>query len=119
INKKMTVAVIDDDAAMCEMITDNVEKKFPAAELSIFNTGEEALNGLYESPDIVILDYQLDSSKPEAMNGLQVLNKLKTKFPDAPVVFLSSHDKTEIASNTIKFGAYDYIVKNETAFHKL
>jgi len=24
-----------------------------------------------------------------------------------------------VASNTIKYGAYDYIVKNETAFHKL
>ena len=53
------------------------------------------------------------------MNGLQVLKKLKDKFPNVPVIFLSSQEKTEIAANTMKYGAYDYIVKNESAFHRL
>ena len=31
----------------------------------------------------------------------------------------NDEDRMEVAANTIKYGAHDYIVKNETAFHKL
>ena len=53
------------------------------------------------------------------MNGLMVLKKLKEQFPNVPIIFLSSQEKTEIAANTMKYGAYDYIVKNESTFHRL
>jgi DNA-binding NtrC family response regulator len=87
--------------------------------VTVFNTGEDALAGIADEPDIVVLDYQLDTIKPDAMNGIQVLSKLKGRFADLPVIFLTGQDRIEVASNTIKYGAYDYIVKNETAFHKL
>jgi DNA-binding NtrC family response regulator len=35
------------------------------------------------------------------------------------VLFLSGQDRLEVATNTVKFGAYDYIVKNDTTFAKL
>jgi DNA-binding NtrC family response regulator len=116
---KLTIAIIDDDPAMCEMVRDTIEKKLPGANVSVFNTGEDALAGILAEPDIAVLDYQLDTVKPDAMNGIQVLAKLKARYPNLPVVFLTGQDRIEVASNTIKYGAYDYIVKNETAFHKL
>jgi two-component system OmpR family response regulator len=116
---KLTIAIIDDDPAMCEMVRDTIEKKLPDANVSVFNTGEDALAGILAEPDIAVLDYQLDTVKPDAMNGIQVLAKLKARYPNLPVVFLTGQDRIEVASNTIKYGAYDYIVKNETAFHKL
>lgn len=117
--EKLNVLVIDDDLAMCEMVRDTIEKKFPGSSVTTFNTGEDALAALAGEPDIAVLDYQLDSVKPDAMNGLQILSKLKARFPNVPVIFLTGQDRIEVASNTIKYGAYDYIVKNETAFHKL
>lgn len=117
--KKLTVTVVDDDPAMCMMIRDTIEKKFPGSDVTTFNTGEDALAGTGSEPDIAVLDYQLDSVKPDAMNGLQILSKLKARYPNLPVIFLTGQDRIEVASNTIKYGAYDYIVKNETAFHKL
>ncbi|HEY3876188.1 MAG TPA: response regulator [Candidatus Kapabacteria bacterium] len=115
----LTILVVDDDPTICEMTRDTIEKKLPGTAVRIFNTGEDALAGLNFEPDIAVLDYQLDSIKPDAMNGIQILSKLKERFPELPVIFLTGQDRIEVASNTIKYGAYDYIVKNETAFHKL
>ncbi len=117
--RNLSVVIIDDDPAMCEMVRDTVEKNIPGASVTVFNTGEDALAGIVDEPDIAVLDYQLDTIKPDAMNGIQVLSKLKARFSDLPVIFLTGQDRIEVASNTIKYGAYDYIVKNETAFHKL
>ena len=115
----LQITLIDDDASLCEMVKDHVAKKFPDSQLTAYATGEEALAAMQQRPDIVILDYQLDSVKADAMNGIQVLSKIKERFPDVPVIFLSSQDRMEVATNTIKYGAYDYITKNETAFHRL
>ncbi len=115
----LQIAAIDDDPTMCEMIRDMLSSKFPGTEVQTFNTGEDALAALGMAPDLVILDYQLDSVKADAMNGIQVLAKLRERYPVTPVIFLSSQDRMEVATNTIKYGARDYIVKNETAFQKL
>lgn len=113
-----SIAIIDDDPMMSQLLEDLIGRKFPNAHALKYGTGEEALASGF-SPDIVILDYQLDSVKPDALNGIQVLKKLKQKNSDLPVVFLSGQDRLEVATNTVKFGAYDYIVKNDTTFAKL
>lgn len=115
----LTIAVIDDDPVMCEMISDKLKQKYPDADIPVFHTGEDALSQMISPPDIVILDYQLDSIKADAMNGIQVLTELKEQYPEVPVIFLSGQDRMDVATNTIKYGAHDYIVKNETAFHRL
>jgi DNA-binding NarL/FixJ family response regulator len=116
---KLSIVVVDDDPTMCMMVRDTIEKKLPDASVAVYNTGEDALAAIISEPDIVVLDYQLDTVKADAMNGIQILGKLRARYPDVPVIFLTAQDRIEVASNTIKYGAYDYIVKNETAFHKL
>src|SRR5947209_20635834 len=115
----LSIVMVDDDPTMCEMVRDSLTKKFPGVHLTTYNTGEDALSRISAEPDIFVLDYQLDSVKPDAMNGIQILSKLKERYPNVPAIFLTGQDRIEVASNTIKYGAYDYIVKNETAFHKL
>lgn len=118
-NKNFSIVIIDDDPAFSEMLKDFIKNKFPNAELAAYDTGESAMSGIYKSPDVIVLDYHLDSSKSEAMNGIQVLKKLKEQYSDTLVIFMSGNDRAEIAANTIKYGAYDFIVKNESAFHRL
>lgn len=118
-SQNLKITIIDDDPTMTEMQKDFFARKFPGSVITAFNSGETALSGMYFEPDAIILDYHLDSVSGDAMNGLQVLKKLKDQFPNVPVIFLSSQEKTEVAANTMKYGAYDYIVKNENAFHRL
>lgn len=118
-SQSIKVTLIDDDPNMSEMLRDFFQDKYPSSALTSFSSGEKALEAMYEAPDLIVLDYHLDSFDPSAMNGMQVLKKIKDRFPDAPVIFLSGQEKAEVAANTMKYGAYDYVVKNENAFHRL
>lgn len=113
------IVSVDDDPSMRMMLEDFINGHFKGARFSSFSSGEEAVSGLTMKPDLIILDYHLDANDPMAMNGLQVLGKLRSRFGDVPIVFLSGQESAEIASNTIKYGAFDYIVKNQFAFQRL
>jgi two-component system, OmpR family, response regulator len=52
------------------------------------------------------------------MNGLEILQEIKKRKPKVEVVMLSSQDKIDVALNTMKYGAFDYVIKGETAFHR-
>lgn len=103
---------------MAEMISDYLQQKFPQAEISKFSTGEKALEETTSAPDVIILDYNLDSQDSKALNGMQIFMKLKKQF-NAPVVFLSAQERTDVSASIIKYGAYDYVVKNQESFHRL
>ena len=118
--RKLKIVLIDDDPQMREMLNDFLKGRFPESQIDEFATGEHALLSIANAqPDVIILDYHLDSADPAAMNGIQVLRKIKDYHEDVPVIFLTSQDKTEIAANTMKYGAWDYILKNEHAFNRL
>jgi DNA-binding NarL/FixJ family response regulator len=113
------IFIIDDDATMREMLKDFCATKYGEAEIFTYETGEAVLEDLYRRPAVIILDYHLDSVDRIAMDGIQALIRIKELLPNTPVIFLSSQDNPQIAADTVKHGAYDYIVKNENAFNRL
>jgi two-component system OmpR family response regulator len=113
------VFIIEDDVIFLEMIYDFIKSKFPFLKLHKFTNGEDALNQMDLAPQIIILDYFLDSKDKGAQNGLDILMQIRKVDASIRVVMLSSQEKPEIAANIIKYGAYDYIVKNETALNRI
>jgi two-component system OmpR family response regulator len=85
-------------------------------EIRSFTSGEDCLKNMNMKPKIVVLDYFLDGSSPNAMNGLDVLKKIKKMDPDTMVLMLSNQDNIQVATDTMKYGAFDYVSKNENAF---
>jgi DNA-binding NtrC family response regulator len=77
------------------------------------------VENLSYKPNIIILDYLLDSVDKHAMNGVQTLDKIKAVNPGIPVVILSQQDRIEVAINCMHHKAFDYIIKSETAFIRL
>lgn len=59
-------------------------------------------------PDLVILDIWL---KDGEQDGLMILEKIRQRGPQVPVVMISGHGTIETAVNAIKKGAYDFIEK--------
>src|SRR5215831_19390781 len=104
-HQSLSVLVIEDNEQMSEMIKDSILHKFGSAHVAVFNSGEEALAQTKSEPDVIICDYQLDSQNPKALNGIQILGKLKQRF-SSPVIFLSAQEKPEVSANIIKYGAY-------------
>lgn len=81
-----------------------------------FSNGEDCIKNMNMNPKIVVLDYFLNSASREAMNGLEVLKKIKIISPETMVLMLSNQDDIQIATDTMKYGAFDYVSKNENAF---
>jgi len=110
--------LVDDDAVFLK----SLEIEFlQHADFVIetYATGELCMKNLSHTPDVIILDYQLDGIDKNAMNGMETLDKIKVFNPDIPVIMLSSQDKIDVAINCMHHRAFDYVVKSETAFVRL
>jgi len=116
--KKILLFLVDDDPLFLKSLEIEFAQNTESAIMT-FATGEKCLENLSLNPDIVILDYYLNSVDKNAINGLEILDKIKAANPLIPVVMLSSQDKIEVAVNCMKHQAFDYIVKSETAFIRL
>jgi len=115
-NKKTTSVFLVDDDAIFLKVQETQFKEKTNFIVKTFSTGEDCINHLSEKPDIIFLDYNLNSSNPSANNGLQILAKIKKIDKNIEVVMQSSQDKLEVAVNCMKNDAFDYIVKGESAF---
>lgn len=115
-NNKL-IYIVDDVQMQRELLADHLKANMPAYEIHCFNTGEECIAATKVRPaEIIFLDYNLNSLVKDAMDGIEALQELKSIAPQTEVVMISGQDKIEVAVNTIKHGAFDYIVKGEGAF---
>lgn len=117
-NDKIKIFLVDDDALFLK----SLEIEFTHhTDFSVqtFATGELCLVSLSEQPDVIILDYHLNSVDKHAMNGIETLDRIKETHPDIPIVMLSSQDKIDVAISCMHHRAFDYVVKSETAFMRL
>ena len=117
-DKKVKLFLVDDDALFLKSLQIEFSESADF-EIHTFATGELCLEKMNENPDVVILDYHLDGISKNAMNGLQVLDRIKQINDHVPVIMLSSQDKIEVAVKCIHHKAADYVVKSETAFLRL
>jgi DNA-binding NtrC family response regulator len=111
--KDPLIFIVEDNKVYNKLVVSYLRsKKFN--RIKTFLTGEDCLKHMVEKPDIVIQDYLL-----EGMNGIDVLKSAKEKCPESEFIFLSGQDSIDVAINTMKYGAYDYIVKDQMALKKM
>ena len=69
--------------------------------------GRQALEVMRQSlPDLVLTDLQM----PE-MNGLELVEQIRTEFPSVPVILMTAHGSEEIAVQALQRGAAGYVPK--------
>ncbi len=111
--------VIDDDPIQVEMIQDYIKDRY-VFEVKAYSDGESAMGDIKQlTPEIIVLDYHLSSQKADAKNGIEVLKEIGKVSPSSKVFMFSGKDDMTIATESIKHGAFDFIVKGPTAFDKL
>ena len=59
-------------------------------------------------PDVAILDVKLDKGDND---GIQLLSHIKSKNSDVPVIMISGHANIEMAINSLKHGAFEFVEK--------
>lgn len=103
----LKIFVVDDDK-FCLNIYKQHFLNIGYTNVETFSNGTDCLNRLTENPDIIFLDHSM-----KILNGLEVLKKIKRFNPNINVVFISSQNDIQTAVNSLKYGAFDYIVKGD------
>lgn len=101
------ILVVDDEADIREIVAGILEDEGYRTRTA--KNADEALEAIEtRRPNLVFLDIWMQGSR---LDGLQLLDVVKERHPDVPVVMISGHGNIETAVSAIKRGAYDYIEK--------
>ncbi|WP_273758768.1 sigma-54 dependent transcriptional regulator [Bartonella sp. AU55XJBT] len=101
------ILIVDDEADIRELVAGILDDE--GYETRIACNSDEALAQISERiPKLIFLDIWLQGSR---LDGLALLDEIKTQYPALPVVMISGHGNIETAVSAIKRGAYDFIEK--------
>ena len=99
------ILIIDDERSIRNTMKDILE--FEKHKIVLAENGREGLEvAVSQAFDLIFSDIKM----PE-MDGIELLQHLKEKEVDAPVVMISGHGSIETAVECIKKGAFDFIEK--------
>ena len=100
-----TILVVDDEKSVRDSLKMVLE--FESYGVQFAENGQEALRQLAAAPiDLVLLDVKM-----AGMDGLEVLQRLREKRIDLPVIMISGHGTIETAVEATKLGAFDFLPK--------
>jgi DNA-binding NtrC family response regulator len=99
------VLIVDDEKDFVEMLSLRL-KEMGETVIAVYN-GQDCLDTLGENEiDVVVLDIKMPG-----MDGIEVLQEIKKRFPIVEVVMLTGHGSAESAVEGMKLGAFDYLLK--------
>lgn len=101
------VLIVDDEVDIRDLISDILKDEGYATRVA--GSSDEALKAVAERvPSVLVLDIWLQGSE---LDGLGVLELVKKKYPELPVIMISGHGNIETAVSAIRIGAFDFIEK--------
>jgi len=109
-----TIFIVDPNQSY-RIIIKNLLEALNHFNLYTFSNIEEFIESTIV-PDIIILDQNLGIGK---QSGLDFLRRYKFRYPKTQFFFLSSDADPEIAVDSIRWGAKEYIMKSKTGLNRL
>ncbi|BFO64654.1 response regulator transcription factor [Chryseobacterium sp. KCF3-3] len=111
-SSQIKLALIDDEQLILEGVKMLLSNEKNISVCLTADNGPDFIEDLGklskdEFPDIALVDVQM---KP--MNGFELVEILKEKYPDLKIIILSSHYKTSILGYMVKLGVSAFLPKN-------
>lgn len=121
-----TIYIVDDDPVYTNSLKKSIEKPHKY-NIQTFTTGERFIDYLttikFKSNEIhmVFLGYHFYDTEGNhtLMNGIEILEGVKTISPDIEVVMLYAGDESRYGAHARESGAYDFIPKTDTIFLRI
>ncbi|MGD8413179.1 MAG: sigma-54 dependent transcriptional regulator, partial [Candidatus Latescibacterota bacterium] len=99
-----TILIIDDEKTIRWSLSEALRNQY---EIVDAETAAQGLKLFKErSPDLILLDMKLPDG-----DGLEILKTLKMDDPSLPVIMMTAYGEVETAVESMKGGAYDFILK--------
>lgn len=105
--------VVDDDPFFRGLVEYAV-RRFGCSEVQTFENGTACLEALTDQPNVVFLDQMMDS-----VSGTDALQVIKRFNPNIYVVLVSGQEQVSVAVDALRYGAFDYVVKDEHLAERL
>ena len=103
----LEVLVVDDEADIRELVSGVLEDEGYSVRTAADSNG--ALDAIEDRrPSMVLLDVWLQGSR---LDGLQLLQEIKRRDPNLPVLMISGHGNLDTAVAAVREGAVDFIEK--------
>lgn len=109
----LRIFLVDDDLFSLHLYSGYI-RNLGYGNLSLFQDGSACLNSLSNDPDIIFLDHNMDN-----LSGFEVLKKIKRYNPNIYVVMLSAQESITTAVESLKYGAFDYIIKGDNDYERI
>jgi len=104
----MKVLIVDDHKNIRRLLKEWLKDEFPYCGFFEAACAKEAIDYCCgTSPDLVIMDINL----PE-IDGIDATSRIKSIYPDIPVVILTIHGEDVYRRAALKAGASGYVVKD-------
>ena len=104
---QLKIFIVEDNPFFGELLKYHLSLN-PDYHISLYQTGKECVENLYQKPNIICLDFGL----PE-ITGDKLLKKIQEINNNIPIIIISGQEDIEVAINFLKAGAKDYIIKND------
>ncbi len=105
---KQEVLVIDDNFDIRNLISNILkEKNYDVREAANYDQAIFEIDK--KLPDIAVIDVKLDKGENE--DGIDLLKKIKKLTDLVPVIMISGHANVQMAVDSLKLGAYEFITK--------
>ena len=103
----ISVAIVEDNVEICEMLTRTVERASSLRFLQSFSSGEDALEKLPAlKPDVVIMDIQLPG-----ITGVECTLQIKALVPEIQVLVFTVFGDSDLVFKALEAGASGYLLK--------
>lgn len=100
-----TILIVDDEKNYPPILAAVLQEE--GYETLTANSGQETLKIIHNSD----VDLVLTDMKMPGMDGIELLEEIKSKDPDLPVIMMTAHGTVEKAVEAMQKGAYSYILK--------
>ena len=101
------ILIIDDNPDIRNILKDLISDA--GYETRVAANYNQALNEIDKKlPDVAIIDVKLDKGDND---GIELLNHIKNKNKDIPVIIISGHANIEMAIKSLKSGAFEFLEK--------
>jgi putative nucleotidyltransferase with HDIG domain len=103
--KTARILVVDDETHVRAMVGSTLERQ--GFEVQLASSGREALETLeLGNFDLVLTDIVMQD-----VNGIALLERIHAQYPNLPVVMVTAIHDISVAIDSMRRGAYDYLLK--------
>ncbi|MCX6640911.1 MAG: response regulator [bacterium] len=100
------ILLIEDDVDQAFLASEALREAIKDCEVKVVGTGADALRLNLNDFDTILMDYNLPD-----MTGLEILHQINQR-PHGPIIMLTAEEVLEIAVQSLKEGADEFVIKS-------